>query len=106
MKRPRVRDAAAPYRSARPKRAPRLDRAAPPERARRRRAVNLSLDAALIDEARAAGLNLSRTVEALLADEMKRRRWAAWQAANKDAIEAYNRLVERHGIAGEEFRPF
>jgi antitoxin CcdA len=94
MKRNRVRETAAPYRPARP------------ASTARRRAVNLSLDAAVVAEARAAGLNLSRTVEALLAAELKRRRQAAWLEANKAAIEAYNRHIARDGIAGEEFRPF
>jgi antitoxin CcdA len=94
MKRNRVRETAAAYRPARP------------EAAARRRPVNLSLDAAVVAEARAAGLNLSRTVEALLAEELRRRRWAAWREENKAAIEAYNRHIARDGIAGEEFRPF
>jgi antitoxin CcdA len=84
--------------------APRLYRAEAP--APKRRAVNLRVDSALLDEARQYGINLSQSFEAHLAEETKRRRWAAWQERNKEAIEAYNKLVEEYGVCGEEWRPF
>jgi antitoxin CcdA len=73
---------------------------------RRKTAANLSLDAGLVAEARKFGINLSRFTEEKLAEELKRRRWDAWRAQNRAAIEAYNRHVERDGIFGEEYRRF
>lgn len=72
----------------------------------KRRAVNLRIDSALLDEARQYRINLSKSFEAHLAEETKRRRWTAWQERNKAAIDAYNKLVAEQGICGEEWRPF
>ncbi len=73
---------------------------------RRKRAINLSIDSDLLREAKSLGINLSRFAEDKLAEEVKRRRWETWRAKNRDAIEAYNRFVERYGIFGEEYRRF
>ena len=63
-----------------------------------RRAVNLSLDAALVEEARALGVNLSRAAEAGLAAAAAEARRRAWLAENAGAIESANAYVEAHGL--------
>ena len=71
-----------------------------------KKAANLTVRADLLDEARAYKINLSQTLEAALAVELKKRREAAWLEENKDAIAAYNRHVEKHGLFSDRFRSF
>ena len=35
---------------------------------------------------------------------MTEERTRRWQEENREAIEAHNRFIEKHGIFGEEFR--
>jgi antitoxin CcdA len=71
-----------------------------------KRSANLSLNAKVLDLARELGMNLSQTVDALLAEEVQRRYWARWNEANKDAIAHYNARIEREGLPLERYRSF
>lgn len=64
--------------------------------------TTLTVDAALRDFARDAGLNLSATLETALRHERRRR----WAEENRAAIDAYNREIAERGVWGEEFRRF
>ena len=74
------------------------------KRAHRRRATNVSLSAALVEEARELDINLSREFETHLAVLVRDRRADRWRAENKKAIEAYGKFFERHGIWNEDDR--
>jgi len=69
-----------------------------------KKATNLSLQADLLAEAKALDLNLSAELNKALAEIVKRKRAEQWLSENLDAIAAYNRYVEKHGVFGEEFR--
>ena len=71
-----------------------------------KRATNLSLNAKVLDMARELGMNVSQTVDALLAEEVQRRYWARWNEDNKEAIAAYNARVEREGLPLAKYRSF
>lgn len=71
-----------------------------------RRAVNLSLDAEVLEQARAMGMNISATVDALLAEEVRKRYWERWNADNKEAIEHYNARIAREGLPLARYRTF
>jgi antitoxin CcdA len=71
-----------------------------------KRPVNLSLDSKVLDKARELGMNLSATVDALLADEVERRYWERWREENREAIEHYNARIEREGIPLARYRSF
>ena len=71
-----------------------------------KRAVNLSLNAKVLDTARELGINLSATVDALLAEEVRKRYWERWNAENKEAIEHYNARIEREGLPLARYRTF
>ena len=71
-----------------------------------KRAINLSLNAQVVDTARELGMNLSATVDALLAEEVKKRYWERWNAENKEAIEHYNARIEREGLPLARYRTF
>ena len=71
-----------------------------------KRATNLSLNAKVLDMARELGMNISQTVDALLAEEVQRRYWARWNEDNKEAIAAYNARIERDGLPLAKYRSF
>jgi len=71
-----------------------------------RRATNVSLPAALVGEAKALGINLSRAcedgVQAALSAERERR----WKIENAAALAAYNQWIEQNGLPLDDFRQF
>ena len=71
-----------------------------------KRATNLTLNAKVLDLARELGLNLSQTVDGLLAEEVRRRYWERWNEENKAAISAYNERVTRDGLPLAKYRGF
>ncbi|MBI5789864.1 MAG: type II toxin-antitoxin system CcdA family antitoxin [Rhodocyclales bacterium] len=71
-----------------------------------KKAANLTVRADLLEEARARKINLSQTLEVALSAELKRQREAEWLEQNKEAIEAYNRHIERDGLFSDRFRNF
>ena len=71
-----------------------------------KKATHLTLNAKTLDMARELGMNISQTVDALLAEEVRRRYWAKWNEDNKEAIEAYNERIARHGLPLARYRTF
>ncbi|WP_026149878.1 type II toxin-antitoxin system CcdA family antitoxin [Sphingobium xenophagum] len=76
------------------------------ERIGTRKATNLSLDMALVAEARALGINLSRTCEDALAKQIAAERGRRWQEENKEAIAAWNVWAENNELPLEKYRQF
>jgi antitoxin CcdA len=75
------------------------------ERAKRRkRAVNLSIDADLVAEAKAAGVNLSETLERALTNKLRETRKRKWQEENRKATESMNEYVRKHGLWSDKYR--
>lgn len=72
----------------------------------RKRAVNLSLNAKVLDTARELGMNVSATVDALLAKEVRRRYWERWNSENREAIEHYNERIARERLPLARYRSF
>jgi antitoxin CcdA len=71
-----------------------------------KKAVNVSIPSVLLDEARAEGINLSATLEAALAEQLRIRRCDRWRSENEAAIKAYNRAVDENGSFGDHARSF
>ena len=71
-----------------------------------KRAVNLTLNAKVLDMAREMGLNISQTVDALLIEEVMRQHWQRWRDDNAQAIEHYNARIEREGLFSDRYRSF
>jgi antitoxin CcdA len=71
-----------------------------------KRPTNLTLNAKVLDLARELGMNLSQTVDGLLAEEVRRRYWERWNEENKAAISAYNERIERDGLPLAKYRSF
>ena len=69
--------------------------------------TTVSLDAAILQEARKLGLNLSALLEDRLRQEIaKKKREAVWREENRDAIEAANAFVRKHGLWSDGLRLF
>ena len=71
-----------------------------------KRATNLSLNSKVLDMAKELGMNVSATVDALLAAEVEKRYWERWNEQNRQAIQDYNARIEREGLPLAEFRSF
>lgn len=71
-----------------------------------KKAANLSVRADLLEEARAYKINLSQTLEAALATEIKKEKERRWLEENRAAIDAYGRFVEKHGLLSDRHRNF
>ncbi len=71
-----------------------------------KRSVNLTVSGALIQEAKALEINLSREFEAHLTQMVKQRKQEKWRAENQEALEAYNAHIERDGVFSDGLRSF
>ncbi len=71
-----------------------------------KKATNLSLNSKVLEAAREMGINISQTVDTLLADEVKRRYREKWNEDNKAAIDAYNERIEKEGLPLAKYRSF
>ena len=71
-----------------------------------KRAANLSLNSKVLDMAKELGMNVSATVDALLAAEVEKRYWERWNEQNKEAIAHYNARIEREGLPLAQYRRF
>lgn len=72
----------------------------------RKRPTNLSLDADLVDVARAFDINVSQACERGLAEEVKKARETKWLAENREALLAWNNWIDAHGMPLDEYRQF
>ncbi|TPK64996.1 MULTISPECIES: type II toxin-antitoxin system CcdA family antitoxin [unclassified Mesorhizobium] len=63
-----------------------------------RKSVNTSIDAQLIKDAKASGINLSRAAEAGIAKAIAAEKTRRWQEENFEAIVSSNAYVERNGL--------
>ena len=71
-----------------------------------KKSSNLSVNADLLLKAKSLDINLSATLEAALAAEVKRRRAQQWLKDNKPSLDAYNKFVEKHGVFSDGLRGF
>ncbi len=69
-----------------------------------KRPVNLSINTRTLDMAKELGMNLSKTVDAFLQEEVKRRYWEKWRDDNKEAFEAHRQLIREHGLPLAKYR--
>lgn len=71
-----------------------------------KKSTKLSLNSQVLEAARGMGLNLSQTVDELLAAEVQRRYWARWNDDNRGAIAAYNERIAGEGLPLSKYRSF
>lgn len=68
--------------------------------------TNLTINSDLLSKAREMNINLSATLESALAEQLRRIHKERWIKENMKAIEAYNSLVEKEGVFGDDVRGF
>jgi antitoxin CcdA len=71
-----------------------------------KRATNLSVNAELLREAKELDINLSAEFEKHLSEVVRQHRAEQWRRDNRDAMEAYNRHIERDGLWSDGLRSF
>jgi antitoxin CcdA len=81
-----------------------MERAMMSERPIKKRAVNLFVDAELLDEARRMRINVSETLEGRLRTIVRAEQQKRWLEENRDAIESINAFIERHGLLASKLR--
>ena len=69
-----------------------------------KKATNVSIRSDLLEAAKEMKINLSREFEKHLEEVVRKNRAEQWLKDNREAIDAYNRYVETHGIWSDEFR--
>ena len=74
------------------------------DRQARKRAVNLSVDGELLDEARRLGGNVSETLEGSLRTVVKAEQEKRWLEENRTAISSINNFIEEHGLLATKIR--
>lgn len=71
-----------------------------------RKAANLSIDSALLSEAKSLSVNVSRAAEAGIADAVRKEKERLWKEENREALESSNRWVEENGLPLAKYRQF
>ena len=71
-----------------------------------KKATNVSIRSDLLEDARALKINLSQEFEKHLVEVVRKHRAEQWLRDNREAIEAYNRHIERDGLWNDEHRTF
>jgi len=74
------------------------------ERQAKKRAVNLFVDADLLDEARRMRINMSETLERRLRMMVKAELEKRWLEENQAAIASINSFIDRHGLLASRLR--
>jgi antitoxin CcdA len=71
-----------------------------------KRATNVSVRSDLLAAAREAGVNLSATLERALVEQLAEVKRKKWRKDNREAIDAYNEHVKKHGAFSDGVRTF
>ena len=69
-----------------------------------KRAVNVSVDAEILGLSKELKINLSQVLEDELRKRTKEAREAKWRDENREAIDSYNRFIEKHGTWSAKYR--
>jgi antitoxin CcdA len=71
-----------------------------------RRRVNLTVREDYLEQAKRAGVNLSRVLEESLEQRLREQRAQTWLEENREAIEQYNDYIRRYGVWSKSLRRF
>ena len=71
-----------------------------------RKSTNLTLDAALLSDAKALHVNLSRAAENGVRLAVAQARADQWRAENAAAVASSNSFADAHGLPLDRFRQF
>lgn len=71
-----------------------------------RKATNVSISEALLSEAKALKINVSKAAEAGLIVALAKKRSELWLEENRAALDSSNSYVEQHGLPLAQYRGF
>lgn len=71
-----------------------------------RKATNVSINEALLSEAKALKINVSKAAEAGLIVALAEKRSELWLEENRAALDSSNSYVEQHGLPLAQYRGF
>ncbi len=71
-----------------------------------RKATNVSINEALLFEAKALKINVSKAAEAGLVIALAEKRSELWLEENRAALDSSNSYVEQHGLPLAQYRGF
>ena len=71
-----------------------------------KKSANLSINADLLQQAKQLNINLSQALEQRLAEIVRQEKRSQWLAENQDALEEYNRRIEKRGTFSDGLRRF
>ena len=71
-----------------------------------RQPTNLTIDSALLAEAKALGINISRACEAHLHEVVRQEKARVWKERHSKFIERYNAVVQTEGLPLDQWRQF
>jgi antitoxin CcdA len=72
----------------------------------KKKSANLSVNETLLQQAKALNINLSQMLEQRLAEYLRESLQQSWVKENREAIDAYNRRIERNGVFSDGLRTF
>jgi antitoxin CcdA len=70
----------------------------------KKRAVNLFVEAELLDEAKRLGINVSETLERRLRSIVRAEQQKRWLEDNREAFASINAFIENHGLLSSRLR--
>lgn len=71
-----------------------------------RKSANLSINADLLQQAKQLNINLSRTLEQHLTEIIRQAQRNKWLTDNQNALDDYNRRIEKNGTFSDGLRRF
>lgn len=71
-----------------------------------RQPTNLTIDSALLAEAKSLGINIFRTCEAHLQEVVRQEKARLWKERHAKFIDRYNAVVETDGLPLDQWRQF
>lgn len=73
---------------------------------RQKKTVSVTLEPALLEQAREAGLNLSAILSEALQHVIRTTEAERWKRENSEGLQELNRITEEHGLLSDEYRTF
>ncbi len=74
--------------------------------ARHKKTVSITLEPALLQQARDAGINLSAVLTAALKQEISSTGAERWKTENRVGLQELNRITDEYGLLSDESRAF
>lgn len=71
-----------------------------------KRAINLSLNSAVLEAARQLDINVSQVCDQHLKEVVRQEQERRWRAEHADFVAAYNATLDAQGLPLEEWRSF